>query len=128
MQLYKQFLGLLESAVPISTYHLCVTLLNFQLLVDWTRGKNLIISSAAPTVYELRGPYDVANLSFLLGLSLERAKAAVSKNCRYDDLQSPHSYVDIVFNDLETLYSNVLQDSYNQSFEEKTISQRSHQG
>ncbi|PON84179.1 RNase P subunit p [Trema orientale] len=55
---------------------------NAKLLVDWTRGKNLILSSAAPTVYELRGPYDVANLSFLLGLSLERAKAAVSKNCR----------------------------------------------
>ncbi|PON32712.1 RNase P subunit p [Parasponia andersonii] len=55
---------------------------NAKLLVDWTRGKNLILSSAALTVYELRGPYDVANLSFLLGLSLERAKAAVSKNCR----------------------------------------------
>ncbi|KAF4359280.1 hypothetical protein G4B88_024244 [Cannabis sativa] len=53
-----------------------------KLLVDWTRGKNLIISSAASSVFELRGPYDVANLSFLLGLSLEQAKAAVSKNCR----------------------------------------------
>lgn len=63
--------------------------LNFQLLVDWTRGKNLIISSGAPTVFELRGPYDVANLSSLLGLSMERAKAAVSKNCRYDEFYSP---------------------------------------
>ncbi|RWR76874.1 hypothetical protein CKAN_00533700 [Cinnamomum micranthum f. kanehirae] len=53
-----------------------------QLLVDWTRGKNIIIASAAPTANELRGPYDVANLSSLLGLSMERAKAAVSKNCR----------------------------------------------
>lgn len=56
--------------------------LNLQLLVDWTRGKNIIIASAAPTANELRGPYDVANLSSLLGLSMERAKAAVSKNCR----------------------------------------------
>ncbi|TXG73968.1 hypothetical protein EZV62_002547 [Acer yangbiense] len=55
---------------------------NAKLLVDWTRGKNLILSSAAPSVNELRGPYDVANLSSLLGLSMERAKAAVSKNCR----------------------------------------------
>ncbi|XP_062081937.1 protein GAMETOPHYTE DEFECTIVE 1 [Humulus lupulus] len=55
---------------------------NAKLLVDWTRGKNLIISSAASSVFELRGPYDVANLSFLLGLALEQAKAAVSKNCR----------------------------------------------
>ncbi|KAJ0083436.1 hypothetical protein Patl1_30823 [Pistacia atlantica] len=55
---------------------------NAKLLVDWTRGKNLIFSSGAPSVNELRGPYDVANLSSLLGLSVERAKAAVSKNCR----------------------------------------------
>lgn len=55
---------------------------NARLLVDWTRGNNLIFSSAAPSVNELRGPYDVANLSSLLGLSMERAKAAISKNCR----------------------------------------------
>ncbi|OIT26076.1 PREDICTED: uncharacterized protein LOC109215732 [Nicotiana attenuata] len=55
---------------------------NAKLLVDWTRGKNLLFSSAAPSVTELRGPYDVANLASLLGLQLERAKAAVSKNCR----------------------------------------------
>ncbi|GMY10739.1 protein GAMETOPHYTE DEFECTIVE 1 [Fagus crenata] len=55
---------------------------NAKLLVDWTRGRNLIFSSAAPSVNELRGPNDVANLSSLLGLSMERAKAAISKNCR----------------------------------------------
>ncbi|XP_057978045.1 protein GAMETOPHYTE DEFECTIVE 1 [Malania oleifera] len=55
---------------------------NAKLLVDWTRGKNVIFSSAAPSVNELRGPYDVANLSSLLGLSMEHAKAALSKNCR----------------------------------------------
>ncbi|XP_077213131.1 uncharacterized protein LOC143848160 [Tasmannia lanceolata] len=53
-----------------------------KLLVDWTRGKNLIFSSAAPTANELRGPYDAANLSSLFGLSTERAKAAISRNCR----------------------------------------------
>ncbi|KAI3903046.1 hypothetical protein MKW92_024828, partial [Papaver armeniacum] len=52
------------------------------LLADWTRGKNIIFTSGASSVNELRGPYDVANLSSLLGLSMERAKAATSKNCR----------------------------------------------
>jgi ribonuclease P/MRP protein subunit RPP1 len=53
------------------------------MLADWTRGKNLIVSSGASNVNEVRGPNDVANLiSFLLGLSKERAKAAISDNCR----------------------------------------------
>ncbi|XP_028757085.1 uncharacterized protein LOC114716268 isoform X2 [Neltuma alba] len=55
---------------------------NAKLLVDWTRGRNIILSSAAPSANELRGPYDVANLSSLLGLSMEKAKAAISTNCR----------------------------------------------
>ncbi|KAL8129869.1 hypothetical protein V2J09_019024 [Rumex salicifolius] len=53
-----------------------------KLLVDWTRGKNLIVSSAAPSALEFRGPNDVANLLSLLGLAAEHAKAAISKNCR----------------------------------------------
>uniref|UniRef100_A0ACD6A0R2 Uncharacterized protein n=1 Tax=Avena sativa TaxID=4498 RepID=A0ACD6A0R2_AVESA len=54
-----------------------------KLLVDWTKGKNLIISSAAHNANEIRGPYDVINLcSYLLGLSTQRAKAAMSVNCR----------------------------------------------
>ncbi|XP_068644292.1 protein GAMETOPHYTE DEFECTIVE 1-like isoform X2 [Aristolochia californica] len=53
-----------------------------KMLVEWTRGKNIIFSSAAATANELRGPNDVANLSTLLGLSMEKAKAAISKNCR----------------------------------------------
>ncbi|OMO91387.1 hypothetical protein COLO4_18417 [Corchorus olitorius] len=55
---------------------------NAKLLVDWTRGKNVIFTSAAPSVCEVRGPNDVANLASLLGLSVERAKVAISKNCR----------------------------------------------
>ena len=54
--------------------------------MDWTRGRNIVFSSAAPSVNELRGPCDVANLLSLLGLSKERAKAAISKNCRYGKL------------------------------------------
>ncbi|XP_017231632.1 uncharacterized protein LOC108205993 isoform X2 [Daucus carota subsp. sativus] len=55
---------------------------NAKLLVDWTKGTYLIFSSAAPSITELRGPYDVANLMTLLGITMERAKAAISKNCR----------------------------------------------
>ncbi|KAL7153761.1 hypothetical protein ABFS83_04G189900 [Erythranthe nasuta] len=55
---------------------------NCKLLVDWTRGKNLIFSSAATSATELRGPQDVSNLFSLIGLNTERAKAAISKNCR----------------------------------------------
>ncbi|XP_076918333.1 protein GAMETOPHYTE DEFECTIVE 1-like [Bidens hawaiensis] len=55
---------------------------NAKLLVDWTRGKNIIFSSAAASVTEFRGPYDVANLACLLGFSMEGAKVSVSKTCR----------------------------------------------
>ncbi|KAH0461740.1 hypothetical protein IEQ34_009315 [Dendrobium chrysotoxum] len=52
-------------------------------LGEWTRGKNLIISGSAMSLNEVRGPRDVANLSaILLGLTMERAKAAISGNCR----------------------------------------------
>ncbi|CAD6269232.1 unnamed protein product [Miscanthus lutarioriparius] len=54
-----------------------------KLLVDWTKGKNLIISSAAHTASQIRGPYDVINLSaYLLAIPIDRAKAAMSTNCR----------------------------------------------
>ncbi|KAF8027769.1 hypothetical protein BT93_E0632 [Corymbia citriodora subsp. variegata] len=53
-----------------------------KLLVDWTRGKNLIITSAASSINEIRGPYDVANVLSLLGISMEQGKASISKNCR----------------------------------------------
>ncbi|CAL0332261.1 unnamed protein product [Lupinus luteus] len=55
---------------------------NAKLLMDWTRGRNIIFSSAAPSVNEFRGPLDVSNLLSLLGLSKDRAKEAISKNCR----------------------------------------------
>ncbi|XP_004487049.1 uncharacterized protein [Cicer arietinum] len=53
-----------------------------KLLIEWTRGRDIIFSSAASSVNELRGPCDVANLLLLFGLSKEKAKAAISNNCR----------------------------------------------
>ncbi|MQM09124.1 hypothetical protein Taro_041994, partial [Colocasia esculenta] len=62
--------------------HLHVLAALLGLLVDWTRGKNLILSSGTSNINEVRGPYDVINLASLLGLSMERAKVAISRNCR----------------------------------------------
>ncbi|KAI5413315.1 protein GAMETOPHYTE DEFECTIVE 1 [Lathyrus oleraceus] len=53
-----------------------------KLLIDWTRGRDIVFSSAAPSVNELRGPCDVANLLLLFGLSKQEAKASISNNCR----------------------------------------------
>ncbi|XP_005876013.1 PREDICTED: ribonuclease P protein subunit p30 [Myotis brandtii] len=58
------------------------TISNALNLVQVCKGKNVIISSAAERPLEIRGPYDVANLGLLFGLSESDAKAAVSTNCR----------------------------------------------
>ncbi|KAL4640075.1 ribonuclease P protein subunit p30 [Arapaima gigas] len=51
-------------------------------LMEICKGKNVIVSSGAEKPLELRGPYDIANLGLLFGLSEGDAKAAVSTNCR----------------------------------------------
>ncbi|KAM9617623.1 ribonuclease P protein subunit p30 isoform 1-T1 [Trichechus inunguis] len=58
------------------------TICNALNLMQICKGKNIIISSAAEGPLEIRGPYDVANLGLLFGLSESDAKAAVSTNCR----------------------------------------------
>ncbi|XP_060047875.1 ribonuclease P protein subunit p30 isoform X4 [Erinaceus europaeus] len=58
------------------------TISNALNLMQVCKGKNIIISSAAERPLEIRGPYDVANLGLLFGLSENDAKAAVSTNCR----------------------------------------------
>ncbi|KAF6111171.1 ribonuclease P/MRP subunit p30 [Phyllostomus discolor] len=58
------------------------TISNALSLMQVCKGKNVIISSAAERPLEIRGPYDIANLGLLFGLSESEAKAAVSTNCR----------------------------------------------
>ncbi|KAH8298221.1 hypothetical protein KR018_011314 [Drosophila ironensis] len=50
----------------------------------FTKGKsrNIIFSSGAAHEFQLRGPYDVANLAFIFGLSADQGKNAVDRNCR----------------------------------------------
>lgn len=43
------------------------------------KSRNIILSSGAEDVMELRGPYDVANLGFLLGLNEQQGKLGVTK-------------------------------------------------
>uniref|UniRef100_A0A1I8P241 Uncharacterized protein n=1 Tax=Stomoxys calcitrans TaxID=35570 RepID=A0A1I8P241_STOCA len=46
------------------------------------KSKSIIISSGATNRFELRGPYDVANLSFIFGLSEDQGKCAIDRFCR----------------------------------------------
>ncbi|KAM9832162.1 ribonuclease P protein subunit p30 [Neosynchiropus ocellatus] len=58
------------------------TIANAVSLVECCKGKNVIISSAAERPLELRGPYDIANLSLLFGLSDSDSRASISSCCR----------------------------------------------
>ncbi|ESP00435.1 hypothetical protein LOTGIDRAFT_87019, partial [Lottia gigantea] len=51
-------------------------------LVRVCKGKNIIITSGANKPIELRGPYDIANLAQLFGLTFDQARDAVCCNCR----------------------------------------------
>ena len=52
---------------------------NAAALTRGTRGKGIILSSGARQAFELRGPYDVANLGTLFGLTETHAKASLFK-------------------------------------------------
>ncbi|GAB0094498.1 ribonuclease P protein subunit p30 [Sergentomyia squamirostris] len=46
------------------------------------KSENIIISSGSTNAFQLRGPYDVANLGLIFGLSEEQSKCALRNNCR----------------------------------------------
>uniref|UniRef100_A0A8C5RF93 Ribonuclease P protein subunit p30 n=1 Tax=Laticauda laticaudata TaxID=8630 RepID=A0A8C5RF93_LATLA len=58
------------------------TISNAYNLLQICRGKNIVLSSGAEKPIQLRGPYDVANIGWLFGLSGSNGKAAVSTNTR----------------------------------------------
>ncbi|KAJ3607365.1 hypothetical protein NHX12_024416 [Muraenolepis orangiensis] len=58
------------------------TLTNSLALMERCSGKNVIVSSGTDKPLEMRGPYDLANLAQLFGMSEADAKDAVSSNCR----------------------------------------------
>ena len=56
-------------------------LANAAALVRETRGRGLLVSAGARSLWELRGPHDVANLaSALFGLTQAQARVAVGRN------------------------------------------------
>ncbi|XP_021371885.1 ribonuclease P protein subunit p30-like [Mizuhopecten yessoensis] len=55
---------------------------NTQSLVSVCKGKNVILSSGCEQASSIRGPYDVANLAMLFGMTQAQGKAAVCRNCR----------------------------------------------
>ncbi|XP_033757454.1 ribonuclease P protein subunit p30-like [Pecten maximus] len=55
---------------------------NTQSLVSVCKGKNVIFSSGCEQASSIRGPYDVANLAMLFGMTQAQGKAAVCRNCR----------------------------------------------
>ncbi|KAJ0012223.1 hypothetical protein NQD34_013198 [Periophthalmus magnuspinnatus] len=58
------------------------TLANAMFHSDICKGKNMVVSSAAEKALEIRGPYDVMNLTQLFGLTERCGKDAVTTNCR----------------------------------------------
>lgn len=46
------------------------------------KAKNVVISSGAEGRFQVRGPYDIANLGLIFGLSEEQSKSAISHTCR----------------------------------------------
>ncbi|KAM4636616.1 ribonuclease P protein subunit p30 [Discoglossus pictus] len=51
-------------------------------LMQFCKGKNIVLSSAAERPLELRGPYDIATLGLLFGFTEATSKATLTTNCR----------------------------------------------
>ncbi|KAI8925613.1 RNase P subunit p30-domain-containing protein [Entophlyctis helioformis] len=55
---------------------------NAAALVRVTKGKHIVLSSAAAHAIELRGPFDVMNLATIFGMNMAQAKAAMTDTVR----------------------------------------------
>ena len=54
---------------------------NTKMLIQFLRGRNLLISSSAESWSMVRGPLDVANIGMILGLNQEQAMKSIADNC-----------------------------------------------
>ena len=52
-----------------------------QIALQFLRGRNIVITSAAETANQLRGPHDVMNIGVVLGLNEQNARRSVCENC-----------------------------------------------
>lgn len=78
------------------------------------KSKNLIISSGASQVLELRNPYDVANLALLFGLTEEQGKCALSSTCRRLILQIGGKRLGKTAFTIERIFPNKSEDNQNE--------------
>lgn len=46
------------------------------------KSKNIVVTSAADNIFQLRGPYDVVALGNLFGLNGEQSKSSITHNCK----------------------------------------------
>jgi hypothetical protein len=51
------------------------------LLVEYTRGKQFVLSSGAENIAQLRGPHDAGNIACVMGLPEEQARRSICDNC-----------------------------------------------
>jgi ribonuclease P/MRP protein subunit RPP1 len=54
---------------------------NTQLLLEYLRGKRIVLSSGAESFTQIRGPEDVMNLGLVLGIHKQHVHASISENC-----------------------------------------------
>ncbi len=54
---------------------------NTKIVIQYLRGRNLILSSGADSYNQLRSPQDVINIGQVLQLTYEQAAKAVGENC-----------------------------------------------
>jgi RNase P/RNase MRP subunit p30 len=66
---------------PLLTASRPQVIANSKVLLQYLRGRHVIISSAAETMSAVRGTLDVINILRIMQVSQERAAAAINKNC-----------------------------------------------
>lgn len=54
---------------------------NTRTLIQYLRGRNIILSSGADNLLQIRGPMDVCNIGVALGLTNEQAMNSIANNC-----------------------------------------------
>lgn len=76
------YLEICYSASLVDTTARRQLLSNAANLVRATRGRGIIVTSEASTVFGLRGPYDIMNLTTFWGLSQEKGRETICDNAR----------------------------------------------
>ncbi|TDG44502.1 hypothetical protein AWZ03_009080 [Drosophila navojoa] len=82
------------------------------------KSKNIIFSSGALHEFQLRGPYDVANLSYIFGLSENQGKNTIDRFCRQLFLRAESRRLGKTIMFVKSIGPIVFSDSSDESDEE----------